>query len=333
MTLDEILVATRPVAPPDRSTLDRGRADVVALADTEISLRARRARRRVRRRLLGGVAIAAAAVGAFLVIPHDDGGLAPITAPPTSTTSRGPVVDVDYVNASQMLAATADSARLYTQPLGDAPYWKVVTQSGRDASTRSTRWMGIDGPGVMPFDDDPSRTTRGLFVELPKLTVRLGGRTYTWRDINDGVVPADQLVGLLTETELTHDTGNKADRAAHEYYFFKEAYEILANTPASPAIRMQLWDDVAHIAGVKLDGKVTDAIGRKGWAVSLTTPGQGTQTYVVDPTTGALLESRGHAEGASSEDGWTVTLVEAGPADSAPRPTPRQELMRRLGDG
>lgn len=334
MTLDDVLTAARPVAPPAPAILERGRAEAVSLAHAEISHRANMVRRRARRRVVSGAVIAAVAVGALLLIPRADEPSRPIANGPSTTADPAsppaPVVKVDYRNASEVLKTTAAAAGAQSAPLGDAPYWKVVTQYGVDENTRSTRWIGVDGPGVMPFDETSDRPgAEDLFDALPQATIRLDGRTYTWRELNDGALPADALPRLLTDTELRHrDTD--PERAAHEYYFFKEAYEVLARTPASPAIRAALWDAVADIKGVELDGEVTDSLGRTGWAVSLRGVGQGTQTYIVDPTTGALLETRGHAEGRSADEGWVETFVESGPADSAPQPSPRADILRYL---
>lgn len=327
MTLDDTLAAARSVALPRQEILDHGRADLIELTHADILLHARIVRRRRRRRAIVGVSFVAATVGAFLVIPRDDGPRPPSAAAPPAPASPPAVVEVAYTNASQVLAATATAAGSQAAP--DSPYWKVVTQQGADASTRRSVWAGVDGPGVTEMGI-VGGLTEHMFTAIPQSTVRLGKRTYTWRELNDGALSAPQLARLLTENELAHDDPTKTDRAAHESYFFKEAYELLARTPASPAVRQKLWDAVADIDGVELDGKVTDSLGRAGWAVSLTLVGQGSQTYIVDPANGALLESRGHAEGVSPADGWVETLVEAGPADSAPQPTPKQEIRRRM---
>lgn len=333
MTLDEVLTATRPVAPPARETLDAGRAEAVSLAHADISARAMLIRRRMRHRLVG-TALAAAMFGAFLALPHPDEPSQPSATPPSvnalPVSPSAPAVKVDFKNASEVLHTTASAAGAQRTSLGDAPYWKVVTQYGSDESTRSTRWIGVDGPGVMPFDDGSVEPgAAGLFDQLPQATIRLNGRTYTWRELNNGALPAKELPRLLTETELSH-ADTDPGRAAHEYYFFKEAYEVLARTPASPAIREALWDAVADIKGVELDGKATDSLGRAGWAVSLSGLGQGTQTYIVDPTDGALLETRGHAEGRSFEEGWIETFVESVPTESAPQSSSKAEILRYL---
>lgn len=282
---------------------------------------------------MAGTVLAGLAVGAILVLPRSDGPArqatpAATSGPTPATTSTAPVVDTEYRNASQMLTAAAAAAGRQDDPLGDAPYWKVVTQNGNDASSRSTRWYGIDGPGVMPFAPDPEHPT-DLYEQMPQYTVRLGGHTYTWREVNDGAVPVSELPGLLTEKELSPAGGRSDPGRDHDRYFFKEAYEVLANTPASPAIRKTLWSAVAAIDGVELDGRVTDSIGRPGWAVSLTSDGF-TTTYIVDPTSGALLEARWRPEGPEPADPAGQTFVESGPAASAPSPTPREKLVELL---
>ena len=67
-----------------------------------------------------------------------------------------------------------------------------------------------------------------------------------------------------------------------------------------------------------LVGSVADHTGRHGWELTLSMPAYGTQSYIVDPESGSLLESRVRFPG---EPLTWATYLSAGPATSAPAAT------------
>ena len=75
---------------------------------------------------------------------------------------------------------------------------------------------------------------------------------------------------------------------------------------------------LGHVNGVRLVGNVTDHAGRRGWELTLSMPSYGTQSYIVDPSSGSLLEGRVKMPGQAQT--W-ATYVSAGPASSAPAAT------------
>lgn len=316
MTLDELLNATRDVDTPDGATLVRSRDAATTAVHQDLTSRARIARRRVRRRVVSVAAIAAAAGVAFIVVPGGD------PANDHVATRTPPVVEVKYENASQIVAAAAVGSGHGSDQLGDAPYWKVVSEyaqtdaddPSQDSAGRRTIWQGIDGPSVLR--DTFGGDAPGETLALPQTKLNVGGRSYTWRQVNTGALSSDQIRALLTEGEA--GIPDKSGRAPHEWYFFKQAGELLSETPASPAVRKALWKELATLTGVTTSGKVTDASGREGWNLTFALKDYGSQRFIVDPATGAILQAE--VENAGST--YRVTYVEAGPASSAPKPTP-----------
>lgn len=317
MTLDDVLTATREVAAPEPATIDRGQEAAMTAFHQDLAARARIARRKLRRGVLSGVAVLAAAAVIAAVAANPDPDTRPI--PDVIAAPKPQVVDVQYANASQIVNAAADASGRTGTVLGDAPYWKVMSEyqqkGGRNVDENSTGrrtiWQGIDRPSVLAdsqFGDE--------IVALPKSTLQVGGRSYTWREINDGALSSEQIRGLLTAGEM--GTGDKPGRAPHEWYFFKQAGELLTETPASPAIRKAIWKELASVSGATTSGKVVDATGREGWNLTYAAKGYGTQRFIVDPESGAILQGETEMRGTT----YRVTYLSAGPATSAPKVTP-----------
>jgi len=106
------------------------------------------------------------------------------------------------------------------------------------------------------------------------------------------------------------------------YDLWDAATGLLRESPDRPELRRGLWEVIATIPGVTLDGPTTDATGRDGTAVSVDFRSQNLGRYVLvlDPSDGRLLETR-----YLDNDGallHTGTVVEQGPRDSAPKPQP-----------
>lgn len=95
---------------------------------------------------------------------------------------------------------------------------------------------------------------------------------------------------------------------------------LLRDGEAEPELRGALWETLATVPGLTLDGGTTDAVGREGTAVSVDfdSPGLGGSVVVLDPTDGRLLEIR-----LLDDDGAVVrteTVVEGADGGSAPTP-------------
>lgn len=95
---------------------------------------------------------------------------------------------------------------------------------------------------------------------------------------------------------------------------------LLRDGEAGPELRGALWETLATVPGLTLDGGTTDAVGREGTAVSVDfdSPGLGGSVVVLDPSDGRLLEIR-----LLDDDGAVVrteTVVERADDGSAPTP-------------
>ena len=279
MNLDLLLQRTGEV-PDDPAAVTRARA---ALDDATMRSSARLIalkRRRQRRLALGGLVAAAAAV--VVAVPA-------VGLHGTPAASAG---------AAQVLIQAGRAAGAQPGAWQSAPYWHAVSRHQQGNGPTFTReiWIGHRAPGVLK---DPGVDTGVLPLEVALFPA--GGTGISW----DGLwsLPTDS--GAL-EQELRagiHGAGNGDDSE-----LFVIVGDLLRESPAPPALRKALWEVAASIPGVRLVGDVTDGAGRAGVAVE-----RNDQRYVLDPSTGRLLEE--------SESTWSTTYLEQGPADSAPAVT------------
>lgn len=307
------VTAANPV-PTSTLTVDEdSRAERLLHDLTAVSRAAPGTRRRwgTRARALvgGGVALLAAAVGGGLLV----------TAP---------------ASAEQVLLEAASSAAL--QPLEEGRYWYARTEIDTTATVPYQReiWLARDG-GVLrdEFVAAEAAEVDGSGILDPTLirnedlgqiytdpgtdvTMTFGdGVSVTWDELERLPADPEALSALLTErmTETSH---------GDDYDLWDASTALLRESPARPELRRALWEIIATIPGVVLDGPTTDATGRDGTAVSIDFSGRnlGGYTLLLDPRDGALLEIR-----YLDNDGAVVhtgTVVEQGPRDSAPTAQP-----------
>jgi len=322
MDLDTLLRDTASVPDPTPHDLAAGRAAL----DAAIAISARRvvAVRHMKRRGLGLSAILAAAASLALVFgPLHNPDPSPIAASPTvaagtsqpaphPTVDKGKSTPTVTLNISLVLfrAATAAGA----QPGGwpDAAYWHTISSyhQGTGPTLQRESWMGHTTTGVMT---DP-RISSGAILSLDPGS--FGG--FTWDQLYE--LPTDSRA-LETKLRATSLNGGRDDNTE----LFSLVGALLAESPAPPALRKALWEIAARIPGVTLVGAVKDSVGRPGVEIR-----RGDEGYILDPKDGRLLEQyEGTPEPVVEAPGgtnWRSTILEQGPADSAPAPTanPRQ---------
>ncbi|GAA4690033.1 hypothetical protein APR04_002734 [Promicromonospora umidemergens] len=254
----------------------------------------------------GGVALLAAAVGGGLLV----------TAP---------------ASAEQILLEAASNAAL--QPVEEGRYWYVRTEVDTSVTVPYQReiWLARDG-GVLrdEFLAAEAAELDGSEVLDPALirnqdlgqnytdpeadgTTTFGDNvSVTWDELEELPSDPEALSALLTErvTETSHGDA---------YDLWDASTGLLRESPARPELRRGLWEVIATIPGVTLDGPTTDATGRDGTAVSIDFSSQNLGRYalVLDPSDGRLLETR-----YLDNDGallHTGTVVEQSPRDFAPK--------------
>lgn len=327
MTLDDLLTRDRDVPPLSATTFQATREAVVGAARIDVARRAKMIRLRRTRRALAGVA--AAAIAGVVITAHTGNTTAtPGTARAHSAAPKlqtfGPrtqspkTVDVRYQTVAQVIRAASTSTAA-----GDpttAPYWKVVSTYHCDSSMQDivcppdgqathTVWNGNGRPGVVAdtmFGPTP----------IPADTITINGNTMSWHEANSRTWSDAQIASLVADGGPSDKAGGRAPTA---FYVFKNTGDLLMDVPASRTIRMQLWKQLEKVPGVRLDGQATDALGRAGWRITLDSPGYGTQSYLIDTTTGMLLESS--TQLSNEKTPYKETFVSAGPAETAPAPT------------
>jgi hypothetical protein len=133
---------------------------------------------------------------------------------------------------------------------------------------------------------------------------------FTWDQLY--ALPTDSRA-LETKLRATSLNGGRDDNTE----LFTLVGALLAESPAPPALRKGLWQIAARIPGVTLVGAVKDSAGRPGVEIR-----RGDEGYILDPKDGQLLEQyEGTPEPvpeAPNGTNWRSTILEQGPANSAP---------------
>lgn len=293
MNLDTLVRTAGDVADasPDTLTSARLRLDqAVAGAGLRVAA-ARRGRRR--RRAAGLLAAAAAVVGAVVAVPV-------LTAGPAS--------------AESVLLAAADASGSQPDIAAAAPYWHVVSEVGYPDAAPAQRevWHARTGVGVLRDGTDtaPGAPLRTDSLATPDVFV-VGGHGLSWADLD--ALPTDpvELGRTLRALVAGHPSGEDNE-------LWESVTGLLLESPASPELRRALWQVAATVPGVELLGATTDAAGRQGTGIERDELADGWYrvVYVLDPSDGTVLETRN--VDADGDVAFRWTLVEQGPADSAP---------------
>ncbi|WP_433890154.1 CU044_5270 family protein [Streptomyces sp. CA-111067] len=277
----DTLTAARDVPPPSATVLACAQAVILAAVQREepaepVPAPARP--RRTRRWIVAGVAVAAVATAAAVL----------------------PVVDFDGSSAANASAATtflnktADHAGAQADHRGR--YWKVqlLSPDSRDPlgyTSWETRDGGYasDGHGHLRHWSKPEASRVGPDGKQVPLT----RQTY-WGGPSTAAVTWDQVAGLPTDPEALRERLDPHDpRLPGAVY--ETASDLLASAPVTSRQRAALYQVIASLPGVHLDGTAKDELGRTGTAVSMTQRfvAKGpvvTWTLLIDPDTGKVLQ-------------------------------------------
>ena len=316
MDLDTLLRETASVADPTPRDLAAGRSALDAA--TRISARRVVVVRRMKRRGLSLAAILAAAASLVLVIgPMLNPGPSPTASPtvnpsksqpaPRPTVDKGKSTAPVTLNVSLVLFRAGAAAGAQPGGWPDAAFWHTISSyhQGTGPTLQRESWMGHKTVGVLidPRAGGISSLDVGLF----------GG--FTWDQLYALPTDSHALEAKLRATSLN---GGRDDNSE----LFTIVGALLAESPAPPALRKALWEIAARVPGVTLVGAVKDSAGRPGVEIK-----RGDEGYILDPKDGRLLEQyEGTPEPvaeAPSGTNWRSTILQQGPATSAPTATPR----------
>jgi hypothetical protein len=280
---------------------------------------------------------------------------APVTATLTAETG---------LSAASVLDEAAQAAQSGNVPLVGgwpaAPYWHTLTQytdssCGGQVQTSNT-WLGKDGTEAAgttetgPVSNDPGSpcapVQKGYYpVSGVPAGIQLGGTIYSWARF--AALPTDPAkLWPILEADATVGVAPSKGGLAWDYVTIELA---LADDPISPAMRTALFKVMEQIPGAKVTGKYTDSLGRTGTAISFSGPSVGSQTDVIDTSTGQILAqfsaeeplpagcvraSIGGSKGASCEVSGanTTVFISAGPAETMPLHVARFAMPNIVGD-
>ena len=272
----------------------------------------RRRMPRVRRRLaLATVAGGCAAVGLLVGL---DGKQA--SGPTTASAASIMHESADALAAQGPAELPADA---YSHQIVDVT-WRERWDEGHpfeyETTERWERWQMRDGSGrerVSPTGPVgfPTRADRRAWVEagFPDLTEPPSDRRLaaTPRPFVFGferlsyaqleALPSDpHALGEVLDKAAEHqrdgtpELGAFDDEQARAYLLFTLIRDSF-KAPAPPDLRATLYELMAETSGLRLEGEMTDEAGRSGTGVSVVI-GDGRFVLLVDPVTGALLETQ-----------------------------------------
>lgn len=304
MNLDTLAKTAGDVADPTTESLLAGRHQLdQAIAGAGARVAAVRRNRRPRRWGASILAGAAAVTAALIAVPL-------VVATPAS--------------AESVLLAAAEGAGEQVDEAAGAEYWHVVSEVEYPDTGEFTRevWMGRSADSIL-IDGMPAAYSTAVGEPVrPTLPMSLDGPArfiaeaqLSWDDLADLPTDAGELETYLRQ--LAEASQDDADDVVWD-----SVITLLLESPASPELRRAVWNVAASVPDVELLGDMTDAAGRPGIAIERDQLEDNwvRELYILDPSDGTFLEAQSiDAEGTVV---WRSTLIEQGPADTAPEAQP-----------
>lgn len=299
--LDALAARAGDVGEPAPSALVAGRHHLDRAIDAA-DARVTAVRRSRRPRRWGITALAgAAAATAVLAVP---------------LLSAGPA------SAEEVFLAAAEAAGQQADVAAGAAYWHVVSEVAYPDVDPFRReiWQGRTAPSVLRDEEAATRAAAGGALD-PALVLAeslggpasftVAGEQLTWQDLEDLPTDPAELEALLRSKVDGHPAGEEGE-------LWESVTGLLMESPASPELRRALWQFAASMPDVEVLGAMTDAAGREGIGVERDQLDDEwyRAVYVLDPTTGALLEARDVA--ADGTVVFRLTQLEEGPVATAP---------------
>lgn len=294
-----------PGPTPDQLLAGRRRLDDATQQAATGVVAPRRSRRGRRRWAFTALTGAAAATTAVLAVTF---GSAP------------------QASAELILLVTAEAAGQQPDRAAGAAYWYVRSEVDNPQSPPAKReiWLSRSDESVLR-DETTARRAPGSGSADPAqvrtqgldgpATFSAGGDPLSWEELDALPTDPDALEALIRKNVAGHDAGE-------ENQLWESVTGLLRESPASPALRQALWEVAAGMPDVELVGPMTDAAGRRGTGIERDQLDQGWYRviYILDPGTGALLETKNLDEDGDVD--WRQTQLVQEPRDTAPRAQP-----------
>jgi hypothetical protein len=206
---------------------------------------------------------------------------------------------------------------------GEYFFTKIITALGGSNQTRgieTERWTAIppndrSWSGSRIYPDGSLHLTQADPNDWGQRQFFVEGRALTLEDIRN--LPADPSAldaFLLAPYPSSYLQTHPVDATQR---LFGEAFD-LAVAPASPDVRAEAFRLLASSPGVVNLGAVTDALGRTGVGIAISS-GNVQHQLIIDPNTGAVLDMRDvtQADGHQTitldnllvQSGWTNSVV------------------------
>ncbi|MFI7498816.1 CU044_5270 family protein [Streptomyces sp. NPDC049687] len=189
---------------------------------------------------------------------------------------------------TQSLMVTGLNAKTAPRTAADEERWRaagsprrVEGPAGADGRMRLGYTIGTSRPMVMRTDNDNK-------------IYALGPESVSYQDLRKLPTDSAQL-GRHIERLYEQDGGAESSGGRTAWMLRRTA--DLITMPVKPGTRAAAYRVLADLPGIRVQGSITDPLGRKGMGITLpieaaTTLGSMEQRLVVDPSTGALLSEQ-----------------------------------------
>lgn len=299
-------------------------------------VRAGRRRRATRVAGMGGLAAVVVVATTVSALALGGGrGVAPADSTPTTATSTPldtPTTTVNYApagaNRAAMAAAAPDPAKaLDESSWADAPYWyyKIRVQYAANEANPAEDyvqevWTGHHSDGLILIDGDVLGGIDPGGWPLADFDRETDGDA--WEAFFALPTDPDALEAALRAAVPMVPSGGWTpgpDAPTQDDRVWAQIRDLYAGSPASTELRLALLQVAEGLSGTVVTPGVTDGEGRVGLAVSRpfrTHTDSGTDTMIIDPTDGTVLEERDGMVG--DDPSYRTTYQAMGPAWSLP---------------
>ncbi|MFF5279692.1 CU044_5270 family protein [Streptomyces sp. NPDC000133] len=238
-----------------------------------------------------------------------------------ATKAEGSVVEGTYwqtITRSENVDVVGEKGQLFAVHTTSTVDWSVGVRpgtrslmvSGLDSVTEprtaadEARWRAAGSPGTVRAEVAKRSGTSMIGYRMGTgrpMVMRtsiddkiyaVGPRNVSYKDLRALPSTSGELRRYL-ERLYAQDSGAETSTSGHSAWMLRQAADLIT-MPVKPGVRAAAYRVMADLPGVRVVGRVTDPLGRKGVGVEFpdtyrTPLGSTRQRLVVDPSTGAML--------------------------------------------